>query len=54
VPHPGRPVSRGRLTLQDRDLIYASVPHIVIPAFAADSETVPVGSTFEILRVATV
>jgi len=32
----------------------APVPHVVVSAFAADSETVPVGSTFEILRVATV
>jgi hypothetical protein len=31
----------------------APVPYVVISAFAAHTETVPVGSTFEILRVAT-
>jgi hypothetical protein len=30
----------------------APVPHVVISAVAADSETVPVGPTFELLRVA--
>jgi hypothetical protein len=32
----------------------APVPHVVISAFAADSETVSVGLTFELLRVASV